>query len=100
MEDLINDKQTKVCAKCGRELPVDNFYKHSKSKDGLQPYCKECTKIYQRVVNKRSRGALPSLKNFEGGNPDLARFTPRDLIEELRARGYKGELQYTYQIKV
>lgn len=30
----------------------------------------------------------------------LAEFTPRQLIEELRARGYKGELQYVNIIKL
>lgn len=27
-------------------------------------------------------------------NPDLAKFKPRELIEELKARGYKGALTY------
>ena len=34
--------ETKVCSKCGRILPVDNFYKDSKAKDGLQCWCKGC----------------------------------------------------------
>lgn len=33
-------------------------------------------------------------------NPDLAKFTPRQLIEELRGRGYSGELKYTQIIKI
>lgn len=33
-------------------------------------------------------------------NPDLAKFTPRQLIEELRGRGYTGELKYTQTIKI
>jgi hypothetical protein len=28
-------------------------------------------------------------------NPELARFSPRELIAELKARGYTGELKYT-----
>lgn len=28
-------------------------------------------------------------------NPELAKFHPRELIAELKARGYSGELRYT-----
>lgn len=33
-------------------------------------------------------------------NPELAKFTPRQLIEELKARGYSGELHITQKIKL
>ena len=33
-------------------------------------------------------------------NPALASFTPRQLMEELKARGYTGELKYTQVIKL
>ena len=32
----------KVCAKCGNEKPIDEFYRSRKSKDGHHSYCKEC----------------------------------------------------------
>lgn len=35
-----------------------------------------------------------------GGNSELARFTPRELIDELRARGYKGKLYVTREIEL
>ena len=37
--------KTKVCSKCGRELPLSEFYKRSVSNDGLQSYCKVMDKF-------------------------------------------------------
>lgn len=37
---------TKICSKCGRELPISQFYKSKSRKDGLHPQCKECIKQY------------------------------------------------------
>ncbi len=39
-------ENTKVCPKCGRELPLECFGKHKRKKDGLQCWCKECFKQY------------------------------------------------------
>lgn len=38
--------ETKICSKCGRELPLECFGRHKRMKDGLQAYCKECNKQY------------------------------------------------------
>lgn len=35
-----------------------------------------------------------------GGNTELSRFTARELIEELRTRGYKGKLYFTKEITI
>lgn len=35
---------TKVCRGCGKELPIDQFYKHSQMVDGYLNYCKDCVK--------------------------------------------------------
>ena len=42
--------------------------------------------------NRLWGGGKLVIKPINGGNPDLASFTPRELIEELKARGYKGKL--------
>lgn len=37
---------TKVCSKCGKELPLSEFHKDKRSKDGLTSQCKDCVKQY------------------------------------------------------
>ena len=39
-------------------------------------------------------------KDSDTGDNPLSKFQPRELIAELRRRGYEGELKYTYVIKV
>lgn len=36
---------TKTCFKCNKEKSIDDFYKHSRMKDGHLNKCKSCTKI-------------------------------------------------------
>lgn len=41
-------EKTKVCPRCGRELPLSEFYKGKYMKDGYSSRCKECYKAYYR----------------------------------------------------
>lgn len=91
MENL--EVRTKKCSKCGRELPVSEFYVKKEAADGLQTWCKECQKT-------ASHNRLAYKAHCKGCNPDLAQFTTRQLIEELRHRGYTGEIQYVQKIKL
>lgn len=45
----------KTCSKCKKDLPITDFYKQSKSKDGLYQYCKKCS--YE--INKQFRKSYP-----------------------------------------
>lgn len=36
--------ETKICSKCGRELPLSEFYKNKTTKDGASYWCKKCNK--------------------------------------------------------
>lgn len=96
----MEDYKTKVCFKCGRELPVSEFHKNKATKDGLQSHCKECTKVYekQRKLNHELNikdGLIPVYTN-----PELAKFQPRELMAELKARGFTWDYMLEPQRKV
>lgn len=80
----------KTCRRCGIIKPSTEFSTSTKNKDGLQSYCKSCCR---ELAQKR-------YKDIKGLNPDLEAFTPRQLIAELKARGYRGELEYRQTIKL
>lgn len=92
--------KTKVCNKCGRELPIEKFSKGS-NKGGLQSRCKDCVSEYMKEYAERRKAKRKERENAEFEkkykiytNKDLAKFTPRELMLELKARGYEGELLY------
>ena len=102
--------ETKVCRKCGRELPITEFYKNKLYKDGYMTICKKCNNAYSNESHKKKRDQQRQ-KSLLGGagveekmrkvyiNPELAKFSPRDLMLELKARGYEGDLLYR-EVKV
>ena len=112
---------TKKCPKCGRELPTTEFYTNIRTKDGLQDKCKDCQREWNREYNKRKKEEkrLASL-NVEDKvetkkvivdekectmakvytNTELAKFTPREMMAELKARGFRWEYMLEPQRKV
>ncbi len=86
----------KTCVRCGETKPAEEFHRSAKNADGLQSYCKQC----QAETARQKSATIRLSKSRRPCNPDLAAFQPRHLIEELRARGYYGELKYIQVIKV
>lgn len=101
-------EHTKRCPKCGRLLLRGDFHKSKKSADGLQSYCKKCSaetnKMHYHQASSIDRvdttvhdgHTLTKVHRHEG----LARFTPRQLLEELKARGYRWDYMLEPQRKV
>lgn len=72
---------TKVCSKCGKELPIDEFYIRKASKDGRDYKCKDCARKYSQ--DRRD--------NFPELTKEIARRTRvknRDRIRERQREQY------------
>lgn len=52
------EKIIKKCTKCGKELPLTEFYKHPKTTDGYNTQCKNCCKERQNNPTQRAKGLL------------------------------------------
>lgn len=101
--------KTKVCTKCGKELPLSEFSSKKGTPDGLSYQCKECTREYYREYNKRKREKrladkesvrmseiIPKSTAQEDVLMDfLLKVQPRLLMKALYKRGYDGDLTYT-----
>ena len=101
--------KTKVCTKCGKELPLSEFSPNKRYSDGFACQCKECTREYYREYNKRKREErlaaqskermseiIPTSTAQEDVLMDfLLKVQPRLLMKALYKRGYDGDLTYT-----
>ena len=79
-----NTMETRTCKRCGQEKPIDQF---RKNRLGFTNVCLECarSKRQQTMANKEQEERVLT----------LADFTPRELMEELYRRGFKGKLTFT-----
>lgn len=72
VEELAGEKKT--CHKCGRTLPITSFFKSGR---GYRTICIDCSREEHGTTDK------------------FREFSSRELIEELKSRGYKGTLTKT-----
>lgn len=89
----MSEIETKKCSRCGETKPVSEFYRNARISDGYDTYCKEC----KRSLNHKFYAKKISQKRIEETNNALSKYTPRDLLTELKRRGYKWEKMYCLQ---
>lgn len=115
--------ETKVCKGCGRELPLDAFWRNRQGPTG---YCKDCMKekhakaaakreqkykeneerILRQVFGEQADSLAEAKKAFDEELDRVApvksikSFSDDELVEELRGRGYTGTLTKTTTIEV
>ena len=82
----------KVCKVCGQLLSIDNFKHHARSKDGYKNICNSCfNKNRTKQFNNKNILGITDPSHIS----ELSKFTPQELIDELKRRGYNGTLKYT-----
>ena len=54
---------TKICSKCGKELPIENFPFRNKAKGTRRANCKECHNNYMKKRYQDKRDEIWDLKN-------------------------------------
>lgn len=75
---------TAICKRCGQEKPLEEFHNN---KHGVSQVCRECARKNRNETIARKRNAERA--------SSLADYSPRELMAELKRRGYEGQLTYT-----
>lgn len=88
--------ESKRCECCGKVLSLDKFLVSKKG--NVYKICRDCSTAKKVASYKHNRNAKK--QEEQERQTELSKFTPRELIAELRLRGYSGELKFTNVIKL
>ena len=66
---MTTEVATKKCPKCGKVKPRNQFYKNRQKADGLEQYCRDCSKAYRATV-RNPEVARQGIKRWIERNPE------------------------------
>ena len=93
----------KICSKCKKDLPIEMFTVHRKTKDGLYSQCKECKRLSDKKYcnNNKHKLKLKShqyyLKNKEVITDKIKVYIKNNL-DKHRAWGTKAKNKLKYEV--
>lgn len=92
--NTMEEKRTKVCKECGRELPMESFGKQYKSSDGYMHVCRDCMskKAMERAterVKKEKEKPTGEIFDRTDEHNGLSQYSDRELKDELVYRGWE-----------
>jgi hypothetical protein len=112
METTKEQPKTKVCKRCGRELPLHEFGRHARTADGLQMYCRQCnsdamkrTRLKKAALKAEEKAQAQETAEetytprFKDARPIIV-FTNQELLDEIKRRGYTGYLKHVEEISL
>ena len=104
----MTDEKTKVCSKCGRELPLSEFTKDKRNNDGLDYWCKSCCREHHKIwyeIHKSDQNTLkrkyrkcvtkPSCPRVGGKGAQFETFICEICGKEFRR--LKSDVDYYYE---
>ncbi len=85
----------KVCQRCGRYLPLSEFCRNKRQKDGLHNWCKSCTKEYKAkyYLENKERLSQESKERY-AKDPERYRASERARREANKELYNKRALEY------
>ena len=75
----------KVCRRCGNEKPEDVFYKDSRYRDGLYPWCKECHKAWREATREKRNAQMREWHHKQRQDPEWVARTRAEALERYHA---------------
>ena len=95
MRTRYKEEGVKVCRKCGRILPKSKFASRENTKDHHDTICKECQGIETEEQPEVIEAAAPEITPPDF---DISNIPISEIFEELKRRGFHGELIQKHSI--